>query len=59
MEKIPELSIGDIGIFVKGNECFIKEPGADKLISRNKDYKDIAGDENVRLVGKVIGKVGE
>lgn len=57
VEKVPELSIGDVGIFVKGSECFIKELGTDRLISRNKAYEDITGDENVRLVGKVIGKV--
>lgn len=57
VEKAAELNIGDVGIFVKGNECFIKELGADRLISRNKAYADITGDENVRLIGKVIGKV--
>lgn len=48
---------GDVGIFTIGNECFLKELGEDGLISRNKDYDDIPGDEKVRLIGKVIGKV--
>lgn len=29
------------------------------LVSRNPKYADIPGDEDVRLVGKVVGKVEE
>ena len=57
VRKVEYLRNGDIGIFTIGNECFLKELGEDGLISRNKDYNDIPGDEKVRLVGKVIGKV--
>lgn len=57
VRKVEYLRHGDIGIFTIGNECFLKELGEDGLISRNKDYNDIPGDEKVRLVGKVIGKV--
>ena len=50
---------GNIGIFIKGNDCFIKELGVDRLISHNKDYPDIPASEDIRLVGKVLGRVDE
>lgn len=59
VKKVEYLGNGDVGIFTIGNECFLKELGEDGLISRNKDYDDIPGDEKVRLIGKVIGKVAE
>ena len=59
VRKVTELKQGDVGIFTIGNECFIKELGADRLISRNRSYNDIKGNEDVRLIGKVIGKVAE
>lgn len=55
-----EISNGSIGIFVRGNDCFIKELGIDRLISHNPDkntYPDIPACEDIRLVGKVLGKV--
>lgn len=57
VRKVEYLRTGDVGIFTIGNECFLKELGEHGLISRNKDYSDIPGNEKVRLVGKVIGKV--
>lgn len=57
VRKVEYLRNGDVGIFTIGNECFLKELGEEGLISRNKDYDDIPGDEKVRLIGKVIGKV--
>ena len=57
VRKVEYLRNGDVGIFTIGNECFLKELGEDGLISRNKNYDDIPGDEKVRLIGKVIGKV--
>lgn len=59
VKKTANLKAGDIGIFLKGNDCYIKELGRDRLISRNKDYDDIWPDEEIRTVGKVIGKVEE
>ena len=59
VKKVSHLNLGDVGIFTVGNECYIKELGEDGLISRNKDYEGIPGTEDVRLIGKVIGKVEE
>lgn len=59
VEKTADLEIGDIGIFLKGSDCYIKELGADRLISHNKAHGDIWPDEEIRTIGKVIGKVEE
>ncbi len=59
VKKTEHISHGDVGIFTIGNECFLKEYSEDGLISRNKEYDDIPGTEDVRLIGKVIGKVEE
>ncbi|MCI9197744.1 MAG: helix-turn-helix domain-containing protein [Lachnospiraceae bacterium] len=59
VKKTEYISHGDVGIFTIGNECFLKEYGEGGLISRNKEYNDIPGTEDVRLIGKVIGKVPE
>lgn len=59
VKKTPNLDVGDVGIFLKGNDCYIKECGPDRLISRNKAYDDIWPDENIITIGKVIGKVEE
>lgn len=59
VEKTADLEVGDIGIFLKGSDCYIKELGADRLISHNKAYEDIAADEEIRTIGKVTGKVEE
>ena len=62
VKKAEDISDGEIGIFTRGNECFIKEKGADRLISHNPDkasYPDIPQSDDIRLVGIVIGKVSE
>lgn len=59
VKKMAEIPTGSIGIFVRGNECFIKELGVDRLISHNKKYPDIPASDDIRLVGKVLGKVEE
>lgn len=59
VKKMAEIPAGSIGIFVRGNECFIKELGVDRLISHNKKYPDIPASDDIRLVGKVLGKVEE
>lgn len=63
VEKTNSVSIGEIGIFIVGTECFIKEAGNDRLISHNKDkekYPDIIPDERrINTIGRVLGKIGE
>lgn len=62
VKKMEEISTGEIGVFTKGNDCYIKELGPDRLISHNKDkntYPDIPASEDIVLVGKVLGKVEE
>lgn len=54
------IPIGSIGIFTRGNDCFIKELGHDRLISHNsnkKIYPDIPASNDIRCVGLVLGKV--
>lgn len=57
VRRSQDIPIGNVGIFTIGNECFIKERGADGLISRNPKYDIINGNEDVRAVGEVLGKV--
>lgn len=57
VRKASEISAGRIGIFVQGNNCYIKEYASDRLISLNHEYPDIPASEDISLVGEVIGKV--
>lgn len=57
IQKAKDLSIGDVGIFTVWNECFVKELGERGLISKNPAYDDIPGTEDVKLIGRVLGKV--
>ncbi|KSV60278.1 XRE family transcriptional regulator [Acetivibrio ethanolgignens] len=57
VKKTIELSVGEIGIFIDGNNCYIKELGENELISINKEYKNIKNLENVKVIGKVLDKV--
>jgi Predicted transcriptional regulator len=62
VKKLPEIDRGDIGVFTRGNDCFIKELGTDRLISHNQDkeaYPDIPASNDIRLVGKVLGLVAD
>ena len=56
-----ELRPGDIGIFLVDNEGYIKEYQKDGLHSHNPAYRVMTfrGDQRVRCVGRVIGKVTE
>lgn len=59
VQKINALTLGDEGIFTVRGECFVKELGERGLISRNPNYDDIEGTEDIRLIGRVLGKVEE
>ena len=58
VELKKELNYGDVGIFIIGNDGFIKEYGQRGLISHNGKYKMIRPTEEkeIRTVGKVLGK---
>lgn len=57
VRKTDVLPVGGIGIFTRGNECFIKELGVECLISHNKKYNNIPASDEIRLVGEVLGRV--
>lgn len=59
VKKTEHIRHGEVGIFTINNECFLKEYGDNGLVSRNKKYNNIQGNEDVRLIGKVVGKVEE
>lgn len=59
VEKVQMIEIGEIGIFMVNNECFIKEAGKDGLVSHNKKYDTIPGSESIQCIGKVLGKVNQ
>lgn len=54
-----DIDIGQIGIFTRGNEGYIKEKGKNRLISLNPTYPDIIPSEYDNLIcqGLVIGKL--
>ena len=63
VEKTQDIPLGKIGIFIRGDECFIKDAGIDRLISHNEDkeqYPDIIPDDRrIDTIGIVLGKVGD
>lgn len=61
VQKTDSINVGEIGIFIDAdnNEAFIKELGKDCLVSHNKAYPDMIPGKNVRVLGKVIGKIDE
>lgn len=52
---------GQIGIFVKDGQGFVKKKGFDRLISLNPDYDDILPSEydDINCYGLVLGKVNK
>lgn len=59
VQRTKELEFGDIGIFLIGNEYYIKEYGPDGLHSKNPNYPVMPGTPDIQVIGKVIGKVEE
>lgn len=57
VERCQIIETGKIGVFMVNNECLIKEAGETGLISHNKNYKTIPGNESIQCIGKVLGKV--
>lgn len=59
VQKCQIVEIGEIGIFILNNECYIKETGQEGLISHNPKYPIIPGTEDIQCIGKVLGKVSK
>lgn len=56
-----EITDGEIGAFIIGNETYVKEYRSDGLHSLNKRYKTMKfnDDDSVYFIGKVIGRLDE
>lgn len=61
VDRKVNVNIGEVGIFVKNGETYIKELGKSELISRNPEYKNIPVHDfdNVVCMGKVIGTLND
>ena len=57
VERRQIIDVGEIGLFILNNECFIKEAGEEGLISHNPKYGIIPGTDQIQCIGKVLGKV--
>lgn len=59
VRKQPDIEIGEIGIFIKDGQGYVKKKGEDRLISLNKSRPDIYPSEfgEILCFGKVIGKL--
>lgn len=56
VEPTPTIEFGEIGIFMIGDSSVVKKCGKDCLISLNPKYAPIPFTEEIRCVGRVIGK---
>lgn len=61
VDRKVNVELGEVGIFVKNGETFIKEMGNGELISRNPEYQNISVHDfdNVVCLGKVIGTLND
>lgn len=59
VRKQPDIEIGEIGIFIKDRQGYVKKKGKDRLISLNKLRPDIYPSESdeIYCFGKVVGKL--
>lgn len=55
----PDVEVGEMGIFISGNERYIKVRAHDHLHSLNPSYADIPLSEEFRCIGLVICKLEE
>lgn len=56
VEKTTHVSNGDVGIFQKDNNIYIKKAGENGLVSLKAGYPIITSEDGVRVLGKVLGK---
>lgn len=60
VQKTDHIETGDIGIFQKGNNIYIKKAGENGLISLNPYYPPLTPDgDRITVLGKVLGKAEE
>lgn len=60
VQKTDHIETGDIGIFQKGNNIYIKKAGGNGLISLNSNYPPLTADgDRITVLGKVLGKAEE
>lgn len=57
IEPTYDISEGEIGIFIVGNEAFVKKLGKEELISLNKGYDNIPLTEDSKCMGRVVDKL--
>lgn len=56
VEKATHVNIGDVGIFQKDNNIYIKKAGENGLVSLKAGYPVITSEDGIRVWGKVLGK---
>lgn len=59
VEMTDTVEIGEIGIFLVNNECYVKERQATELRSLNPNSKNIPLNESARCMGRVIDVLHE
>lgn len=57
VKKQDDVRVGEFGVWIVDGYAYLKKRGVDTLISINPNYDDIEQGEDVRCVGKVIGKM--
>ena len=57
VQPTTDLEFGEIGLWQYNNELFIKEYAPDGLRSHNPKYQTIKASPEMKLIGKVLGKV--
>lgn len=57
VEMTEQIEIGEIGIFLVNNECYVKKLGRNELISLNPNYENIPLNETAHCMGRVIAKL--
>lgn len=59
IEPTCKVDVGEIGIFIIGDESYVKKLGKGKLISLNAGYGDIPLTEYSKCMGRVIDKISK
>lgn len=59
VKKTCELNYGDIGLFIMDNSIYLKEYNKRGLLSHNKLYPIVPARNDIRIIGKVLGKVSK